>query len=71
MLTSTEALHFISPVFFVLTKGKWVRIGKFGPSPLRKDGLATPQIRMQGILLGVAVIPDLRPDSHLVELVLG
>ena len=30
-----------------------------------------PQIRMQGILLGVAMIPDLSPDSHLAKLALG
>lgn len=71
LLTSMEVLHVVSPVFFVLTKKKWVRIGKFGSSPLRKDELATPQIRMQGILLGVAVIPNLSPVSHLAKLVLG
>ena len=61
---------FYKSVFSVLTKRKWVRVRKFGPSPLRMDGLATPQIRMQGILFGVAVIPHLSPDSHLAKLAL-
>lgn len=34
--------RFISRLSSVLTKRKWVRIGKFGPSPLRKDGSAIP-----------------------------
>lgn len=61
---------FYKSVFSVLTKRKWVRVRKFGPSPLRMDGLATPQIRMQGILFGVAVIPHLSPDSYLAKLAL-
>lgn len=67
-LDGGTALH--KSVFSVLTKRKWVRIRKFAPSPLRKDGLATPQIRMQGILFGVTVIPHLSPDSHLTKLAL-
>lgn len=61
---------FHKSVFSVLTKRKWVRISKFGPSPLRRDGLAMPQIRMQGILFGMAVMPHLVPDSLLTKLAL-
>lgn len=51
-LTSTEALHFMSPLTSVLTERIWVRIRKFGPNPLKDNGLVTPHIRVQSILAG-------------------
>ena len=51
-LTSTETLRFMSPLTSVLTERKWVRIRKFGPNPLKDDGLVTPHIRVQSILTG-------------------